>query len=151
MKKALSTIATLLLSGILYAGTVTLAWDPSPSPGIASYKVYWGISNRFYTNSVSAGSATTLTVSNLASSATYYFAATAMDTNGVESDFSGEAIRGPIVPPLTYGLLFIQGSTNGTTFYDLSSTPYLRLTNGLGGPLGWQWFRSRTEMTTNWR
>lgn len=53
--------------------------------------------------------------------------------------------------PPTYGLIFLQGSTNLTDFYDLSSTPYLRLTNGAGGTLPWQWFRSRTENTTNWR
>jgi hypothetical protein len=56
-----------------------------------------------------------------------------------------------VVPPTTvYGLIFIQASTNGVDFYDLTPDPYLRLTNGQG-VLPWQWFRSRTEMTTNWR
>lgn len=50
-----------------------------------------------------------------------------------------------------YGLIFLQASTNGLDFYDLTITPYLRLTNGTGGLLPWQWFRSRTESTTNWK
>jgi hypothetical protein len=59
-----------------------------------------------------------------------------------------------ISPTVTeYGLIFIQGSTNGPSgpFYDLTNIPYLRLTNDGVNPLPWQWFRSRTENTTNWR
>lgn len=69
---------------------VRLAWDPSPDPGIASYKVYYGAASGNYTNSVSAGLATSLTISNLVQGVTFYFAATATDTNGLESDFSEE-------------------------------------------------------------
>jgi fibronectin type 3 domain-containing protein len=69
---------------------VRLAWDPSPDPGIASYKVYYGAASGNYTNSVSAGTATSVTISNLAQGVTFYFAATATDTNGLESDFSDE-------------------------------------------------------------
>lgn len=56
----------------------------------------------------------------------------------------------PVIP--MYGLLFIQGSSNLVDFYDLSPTPFVRFTNGAGGPVPWQYFRSRTENnTTNWR
>jgi hypothetical protein len=80
------------------APSITLAWDPSADPSVVGYKVYYGVGTRNYTNSLSAGSATTLTVSNLVISTTYYFAATAYDTNGIESDYSTE-VSGAVVLP----------------------------------------------------
>jgi hypothetical protein len=80
------------------APSITLAWDPSPDPGVVGYKVYWGVATRNYTNSLSAGGATTLTVSNLVVGTPYYFAATAFDTNGIESDYSAE-VSGSVTLP----------------------------------------------------
>jgi hypothetical protein len=75
----------------LATGTVTLAWDPSPGTNaIANYNLYFGAASATYTNLVSAGTNTTVSVSNLVEGATYYFAATAVDTNGLESDYSTE-------------------------------------------------------------
>jgi hypothetical protein len=72
-------------------GTVTLAWDPSSGTNIiANYNVYYGAASRTYTNVVSAGTNTTVSISNLVESTTYYFAATAVDTAGLESDYSIE-------------------------------------------------------------
>jgi hypothetical protein len=72
------------------ADSVTLAWDPSVSTNVAGYRVYYGVASGNYTNSVTVGSATNATVSGLAGATTYYFAATAYDVNGLESDFSSE-------------------------------------------------------------
>lgn len=80
------------------APSITLAWDSSADPSVVGYKVYYGVGTRNYTNSVSAGSATTLTVSNLVVGTTYYFAATAYDTNGIESDYSTE-VSGSVALP----------------------------------------------------
>ena len=77
---------------------ITLAWDASADPSVVGYKVYYGVATRSYTNSLSAGSATTMTISNLVVGATYYFAATAYDTNGIESDYSTE-VSGSVVLP----------------------------------------------------
>ena len=72
-------------------GTVTLAWDPSSGTNvIANYNIYYGGASSTYTNVVSAGTATTVSVSNLIEGCTYYFAATAVDTNGLKSDYSTE-------------------------------------------------------------
>ena len=72
-------------------GTVTLAWDPSPGTNvIANYNVYYGVASGTYTNVVAAGTNPTVSVSNLVEGTTYYFAATAVDTNGLESDYSTE-------------------------------------------------------------
>jgi hypothetical protein len=90
---------TVLLGGLLAltplaalaTGTVTLAWDPSPGTNtIASYNLYYGGASGTYANVVSAGTNTTVSISNLVEGATYYFAATAVDTDGLESDYSTE-------------------------------------------------------------
>jgi hypothetical protein len=72
--------------------SVELAWEPSISTNVVAYKIYWGPSADVYTNTVSVGNVTNAFVFPLASGATYYFAATAIDAQGFESIFSNEAI-----------------------------------------------------------
>ena len=87
----LAGLLALAPSAVLAVGAVTLAWDPSASTNtIASYNLYYGVASATYTNTVSAGTNTTLSISNLVEGATYYFAATAVDTDGLESDYSTE-------------------------------------------------------------
>jgi Fibronectin type III domain len=71
--------------------SVTLAWDPSLGTDvIANYNVYYGVARATYTNVVAAGTNTTVSISNLVAGTAYYFAATAVDTFGLESDYSAE-------------------------------------------------------------
>lgn len=70
--------------------SVTLAWDPNPESDIGGYIVYYGCASRNYTNAVNVGNVTTNTVRGLVDGATYFFAVTAYNTNGLESDFSDE-------------------------------------------------------------
>ena len=70
--------------------SVTLAWDPSPGGAIAGYRLYRGAASRTYTNVIATGNATSNTVSSLVTGATYFFAVTAVGTNGLESDYSSE-------------------------------------------------------------
>jgi hypothetical protein len=69
---------------------VTLAWNPSPAPGIVAYNVYSGVASQNYTNMFAVGNVTNTLVSGLASGTTYYFSVTAVDTAGLESQFSNE-------------------------------------------------------------
>jgi hypothetical protein len=72
--------------------SATLAWDPSPGTNlIANYNVYYGVVSATYTNEVAAGTNTAISISNLVAGTTYYFAVTAVDTSGLESDYSSEA------------------------------------------------------------
>ena len=72
-------------------GTVTLAWDPSSGTNvIANYNVYYGVASATYTNVVAAGTNTHRVRLQSGLGVTYYFAATAVDTNGLESDYSTE-------------------------------------------------------------
>lgn len=83
--------------------SVTLAWDSNPESDIGGYIVYYGCASRNYTNAVNVGNVTTNTVRGLVDGATYFFAVTAYNTNGLESDFSDEvsySSAGGNLPPL---------------------------------------------------
>jgi hypothetical protein len=69
---------------------VTLIWNPSTDPNVTGYNVYYGVASRTYTNKLDVGSATNATVRGLVIGAAYYFAATAYNLLGVESDYSSE-------------------------------------------------------------
>ena len=87
-----------------------LAWDSEPaSNNIAFYKLYWGVTPKTYTN-VLAFTNNTGTVSNLVRGVTYYFAATAVNTNGLEStNFSNEVFTNSPTPPSPPTVLRIVG------------------------------------------
>jgi hypothetical protein len=70
--------------------TIALAWDPNPESNIAGYKFYYGTTSRIYPNVLDVGNRTIGSASNLVEGITYYFAITAYNTLGVESDFSEE-------------------------------------------------------------
>lgn len=81
----------LLIPALCFAeGSVTLAWDPNPESDLAGYILYYGSTSRNYTNAVNVVNATTNTVSGLVDGVSYFFAVTAYNTNGLESDFSDE-------------------------------------------------------------
>lgn len=78
--------------------TVTLAWDPSPSTNVTGYNIYYGPNSRAYTNKVDVSNVTNATLT-LRYGTLYYFAATAYDGSGLESDFSNEvSYQFPYVP-----------------------------------------------------
>ncbi|HEY8518648.1 MAG TPA: putative Ig domain-containing protein [Gammaproteobacteria bacterium] len=81
------------------SGSAVLSWIPptentdgSPLTDLAGYKLYWGTSPGEYPNSISIDNpgVTTYVVENLAP-ATYYFVATALNSEGAESEPSNMA------------------------------------------------------------
>jgi hypothetical protein len=70
------------------AATVTLAWDPSDIT-VSGYKIHYGATSHNYQYQVDVKNSTSCTISGLEKGTTYYFAATAYNSNG-ESDFSEE-------------------------------------------------------------
>ncbi len=72
--------------------SVTLAWNPDAGTNIAGYKIYYGVASRTYTNTNNVGNVTNATISSLIGGTIYYFAATAVDTSGLESDYSTEVV-----------------------------------------------------------
>jgi len=82
-------------------GTATLTWtaptqrtDGSPLTNLSGYKVYWGTASRKYTESAEINNpgTTTYVVENLGPG-TYYFATTAIASDGLESTYSNEASK----------------------------------------------------------
>jgi hypothetical protein len=69
---------------------VTVAWDPSTTPDVAGYILYFGTNSGAYSDLVVGGPTTVAIAPGLLEGVTYYFAATAYTTNGVESDQSDE-------------------------------------------------------------
>lgn len=70
--------------------SVLLAWNPSPDPSVVGYKIHFGTISHSYTELLDVGSATNATIVLPSPGTTYYFAATAYDASGVESEFSNE-------------------------------------------------------------
>lgn len=90
------------------AETLTLTWDANTEPDMSHYIVYWGKESRKYDyNSGNIGLVTIYSkefVPPYDAKTTYYFAVTAVDTSGLESDFSNEVFwtfdtRVPPAPP----------------------------------------------------
>ena len=80
----------------------TLTWDANSEPDIAGYKVYYkadssGQPSGDYDAVIDVGNITLKTVENLTDGTVYYFAVTAYDTSGLESDFSNEITTAPVV------------------------------------------------------
>lgn len=80
-------------TGTTSAHTVALSWNPSTST-VAGYNVYRGTqSGGPYSTKLNSAliANTSYTDANVQSGATYYYVATAVDSNNVESAFSNEA------------------------------------------------------------
>ncbi|MGO8928513.1 MAG: fibronectin type III domain-containing protein [Limisphaerales bacterium] len=123
---ALTPLCSLAV-GTATLGTVTLAWDPSSGTDvITNYNVYYGVASATYTNVVAAGTNTTVSISNLVDGTTYYFAATAVDTFGLESAYSTEvsALIPASKPPgeIDLATISIVTSPNATLHFPIGSS-----------------------------
>ena len=85
----LSPLSPLTVCSVL-AADVTLEWDQNSEPDISGYKVYYSVESRNYTTTIDVGNFTSCVISDLDPERTYFFAATAYNTDGYESDFSNE-------------------------------------------------------------
>jgi len=76
------------------SNSASLAWDAVTDPTLSGYRVYFGTAPGTYLQApgqgTSVGNVTAYTIAGLASGTRYYFAVTAFDTLGIESDYSNE-------------------------------------------------------------
>ena len=137
------SLALVVLMGTGHAADVRLAWNASPEPDIAGYKIYYGTASRVYDWSIDAKKVTTFTVSGLADGRTYYFAVTAYDTSNLESTYSNEVststCRYSISPPgqsfpASGGTGSINVSTQSACSWNASSNvSWMTITSGSRG------------------
>lgn len=92
MAKQLLITALAFLCSLANAATVKLIWDRNPEPDVIGYRVYTGNSSRSYDRIESAGNDVMFSVTNLVLGQTYYFAVTAVNSAGLESDYSNEVV-----------------------------------------------------------
>jgi hypothetical protein len=96
--RPLSIVAVITISLLAFwcnignAAQVTLAWDAATDTGLAGYKIYYGTQTKQYSYYIDAGNLTAIIVPDLTAGQTYYFAATAYNSDGTESDYSNEVI-----------------------------------------------------------
>jgi hypothetical protein len=100
LPRAVAICCAMLLSVASWAADVSLAWDHSISEGVLGYRMYYGNASRTYSAHDEVPYQTTWTVTGLGSGI-WYFAATAFDTNGNESNFSNEVSTTIGAPSIT--------------------------------------------------
>ncbi|MGD8666783.1 MAG: fibronectin type III domain-containing protein [Desulfobacterales bacterium] len=89
----LAIIFTLNLVPCCFASQITVAWDENSETDIAGYKVHYGTTSGNYEYIVDVGNTTSCSISGLTEGTTYYLAATAYNTNNVESNISEELVH----------------------------------------------------------
>ena len=104
-----SFIVIALIASYVQAAEVSLAWDlpqtnqdGTASEVLAGIRIHWGQASGKYTETkeIKDPNATSTTIASLDEGKTYYFAATAFDFSGNDSDFSNEVSTTiPLTPP----------------------------------------------------
>ena len=103
---------------------VTLAWNPSASPNVIGYNVYYGSACGSYTNKISVGNVTSATVPGLQNGACNYFVVTACDALGLESLPSNEvSFTAPARATLALQTAQLDGSSTSITITATGATP----------------------------
>lgn len=77
-------------------GSATLTWTANGEPDLVGYKIYVGTASGLYNypgSPFTVGRVTTYTVANLPSGTTYFFAISAYDSAGNESQLSAEVSK----------------------------------------------------------
>ena len=104
MKKLIVLLCAIYITA--FTQTAKVSWQRNTEEDLSGYKVYWGLQSRNYFESVNSGNVTQQIINNLLTDTLYYFAVTAYDKSGNESDYSAEVqfkIKGDtlIIPPDT--------------------------------------------------
>src|SRR5258708_4306872 len=129
IKKSSAWLAAIVLSlfctSEAQGASGTLAWNPSPSPGVIGYNLCYGPSTHNYTNIVDVGNSTSFCLFGLVVGDTYCIAVTAYNNVGLESVPSDEVVY--TVPDGEYRPKFESGSSlkisNGSFSFALGADP----------------------------
>ncbi|HEV2453721.1 MAG TPA: fibronectin type III domain-containing protein, partial [Verrucomicrobiae bacterium] len=145
-----SRLIALWLGGLMFAfqcwcnaQDAMVTWSPSASPGVIGYNVFYGLSGSTSTNEIWAGNTASITISNLVVGDTYFFAAAAVNSSGIQSPVSGTInYLVPVPTPslsitnitggmrVTNSMFTVMGNATDTVgvanvFYSLNGAPYV--------------------------
>ncbi|RMD98287.1 MAG: T9SS C-terminal target domain-containing protein [Calditrichaeota bacterium] len=70
--------------------SVILSWNPNSEPDLMGYRIYYGTAPRTYDKVLNVGKVTRYEIRQFDHEGRYFFAVTAYDSSGNESDFSEE-------------------------------------------------------------
>ncbi|MFQ5455433.1 MAG: fibronectin type III domain-containing protein [Nitrospirota bacterium] len=123
--------ALILLINVQYSfgGEALLSWNANTEPDLAGYMVYYGTSSHNYIQVRGKGELTglntTYTIQNLTEGVTYYFAVTAFDTSGNESNYSNEVskIIPDTTPPIISGINISNLTSNSVIIKWMTNEP----------------------------
>lgn len=118
--------SVFLFPSLGHSAQVTLAWDSSQSLNVVGYKIYSGTSSGSYSQSTNVGLTNSYAMTNLTEGKTYYFAATAIGTSGLESAYSNQ-INYTVPLPQTIYTITASAGANGT----ISPSGAVLLTQGI--------------------
>lgn len=145
--------AVLLQFSAFGESSVNLTWDRSEGDDVAGYKIIYGTASGVYTEFLSVGNVTNANVTDLIEGTEYYFAVTAYNSLGLESDPSNEvsyfvSVPGPVGLAMQTvaqdGVFSLAVTATGTVpdQWTLESSVDLKTwsvyTNGAGGPINIQ-------------
>ena len=109
--------AILIIPRLLFAASITLAWNASKENDLLGYKIYYGQTNGGpYSSVVNVGNPAPVdgriqgTVPGLTCGETYYFVCVAINDANVESTYSGQISVTPVseVPGTPVNLMIIE-------------------------------------------
>ena len=92
---------------------VEIKWKKGTDEYVAGYRVYWGTVSGVYGADFNVGDTTAHVIRNLTNGTTYFFAVTAYDLTGNESDFSTELKATPVAVPDNPLLSYPPNDTTG--------------------------------------
>lgn len=143
LTRLLSLVLLLALSAPLSglavgSSSVSVAWDRNAEADVTSYRIYYGLASRQYSSSINAGNVTAVVVPGLSTGVPYFFAVTALDATGLESDYSSEVVVAPSggftlnvrIPANRQSILTVAGPASRS--YDLLATTNLTTWTTLG-------------------
>lgn len=94
-------ISSIFITSDAFAARATLSWDNNIEADLSGYRLHIGNKSRNYFVVTPVGKTTEVTLDDLIPGRTYYFALSAFDSEGNESEFSNEvSLLVPAVTPL---------------------------------------------------